>query len=161
MYDYYFEKDVALAYFLWDPGHRHDWEHIVVFTTQGDDAAPVAVAASQHGGYETKAAADVRWDGDRPKMVYHKDGLSTHNFRFASAADDDIENDLGVWFYGPLVSYNGFPSTALRGELMAADFGDANINIKDASFADSLERARGDYVPGFDSSVDDGSPGDP
>ena len=57
-------------------------EHIVVFV-QGDEAK--IVAASAHGDYDTKNAADVRWDGTHPKIVYHKDGGSTHAFRFASA----------------------------------------------------------------------------
>ncbi|KAK6072699.1 hypothetical protein SCUP515_07279 [Seiridium cupressi] len=172
MYDYYFEKDVAIQYFPLDPGHRHDWEHIVIFV---QDGVPKAVAASQHGDYETKAASDVRWDGNHPKMIFHlsaraftdagltldKDGLSTHCFRFANADDDNIENALGEWFYGPVVSYNGFPTTALRDKLMGWDFGSASIGIKDASFQNQLENARKDFVPGFDSGVDDGSPGDP
>ncbi|KAI0382992.1 secreted protein [Hypomontagnella monticulosa] len=158
MYDYYFEKDVAIANFPWDLGHRNDWEHIIVFV-QNDQAK--AVAASQHGDWETKAAADVRWDGTHPKMVYHKDGLSTHNFRFANTDDDNIENATGQWFFGALISYNGFPTTALRDKLFAYDFGSASIAIKDPAFASQLEKARKDLVPGFDSNVDDGSPGNP
>ncbi|KAI6092667.1 secreted protein [Hypoxylon rubiginosum] len=158
MYDYYFEKDVAVANFPFDLGHRNDWEHIIVFV-QGDE--PKAVAASQHGDWQTKAAADVRWDGTHPKMVYNKDGLGTHDFRFANADDDNIENASGAWFYGALVSYNGFPTTALRDKLFAYDFGSATIAIKDPNFQSQLESARADLVPGFDSSVDDGSPGNP
>ncbi|KAI1640138.1 necrosis inducing protein [Biscogniauxia mediterranea] len=169
LYDYYFEKDVAVPNFPLDPGHRHDWEHVVVFA-QGD--VPRVVAVSQHGEYETRDAADVRWDdngGDgggggprHPKVVYHKDGVSTHSFRFAAAADDDVENATGRWFYGPLVSYNGFPSAAVRDRLMAWDFGAANVALKDASYPGQLDRARGDKVDAaFDSNVDDGSPGDP
>ncbi|KAI0130203.1 necrosis inducing protein [Xylariales sp. AK1849] len=158
MYDYYFEKDVALQDVPFDPGHRHDWEHIVIFVQNG---VPKAVAASQHGGYETKAASDVRWDGNHPKMVSHKDGLATHCFRFANTDDDNIENATGEWFYGPWVSYNGFPSTSLRDTLMSHDFGSASIGIKDASFQNQLENARKNFAPGFDSGVDDGSPGNP
>ncbi|KAI1655053.1 NPP1-domain-containing protein [Daldinia decipiens] len=158
LYDYYFEKDVALANFPFDPGHRNDWEHVVVFV-QNDEAKVVAV--SQHGGYQVKSASDVRWDGTHPKVVYNKDGISTHDFRFANEGDDKIENDTGKWFYGALISYNGFPSTALRDKLVAYDFGSANIAFKDSSFSGQLEKARGDLVPGFDSNVDDGSPGNP
>ncbi|KAI5928458.1 NPP1-domain-containing protein [Camillea tinctor] len=162
LYDYYFEKDVAIAHFPLDLGHRHDWEHIAVFA---QDGVAKVVAVSQHGEYEVRDAADVRWDGEgskHPKIVYHKDGLGTHNFRFANAADDAIENATGEWFYGPLVSYNGFPSTAVRDKLMSWDFGDANVALKDSSFPGQLERARGDKVDAaFDSNVDDGSPGDP
>lgn len=158
MYDYYFEKDVALPNVPFDPGHRNDWEHIVVFV-QNDVAK--AVAVSQHGKYQTKQASDVRWDGNHPKTIYNKDGISTHNFRFANEGDEAIENDTGKWFYGALVSYNGFPNTGLRDKLFAYDFGDASIAIKDGNFVRQLELARSDLVPGFDSSVDDGSPGNP
>ncbi|KAI1376744.1 NPP1-domain-containing protein [Hypoxylon crocopeplum] len=158
LYDYYFEKDVAIANFPFDLGHTNDWEHIAVFV-QNDEAKVVSV--SQHGGYQIKAASEVRWDGTHPKTVYNKDGLSTHDFRFANADDDNIENATGQWFYGPLISWNGFPSTALRDELSAHDFGSANFALKDSSFPGQLENARGDLVPGFDSNVDDGSPGNP
>ncbi|KAI1097366.1 secreted protein [Jackrogersella minutella] len=158
MYDYYFEKDVAVANIPIDPGHRNDWEHIVVFV---ENDAAVAVAVSQHGEYQTEAAADVRWDGTHPKAIYNKDGVGTHDFRFANADDDNIENDTGSWFYGALISYNGFPSTDLRDKLFAYDFGSASIAIKDSGFQSNLDKARGNFVPAFDSGVDDGSPGNP
>ncbi|KAI0013875.1 secreted protein [Xylariaceae sp. FL0662B] len=158
-FDYYFEKDVAIADFPFDPGHRNDWEHIVVFV-HNDEAKVVAV--SQHGDYETKNASEVRWDGTHPKTVYHKDGVSTHNFRFANSDDDNIENHSGAWFYGDLVSYRGFPSAAIRDKLLSHDFGSASIGFKDSSFKSHLDKARGDYVVGFDSGKDDEtSPGDP
>lgn len=158
IYDYYFEKDTA---FFGLGGHRHDWEHIAVWVRDG---AAQFVSASQHGDYEIKQAADVRWDGagtTHPKMVYHKDGINTHNFRFANADDDNIENATGAWFYGALVSWNGFPSAELRDKLMATDFGSASIAIKDASYQSHLDESRGDNAPEFDSSLDDDSPGTP
>jgi hypothetical protein len=75
--------------------------------------------------------SDVRWLGTHPKIVYHKDGGLTHAFRFAKAADEKIENHKGVWFRGALVSYNGFPSTAIRDKLCAFDFDEATIAFKD------------------------------
>ncbi|KAI1499940.1 necrosis inducing protein-domain-containing protein [Biscogniauxia marginata] len=159
MYDYYFEKDVAVPKVIDPSGHRHEWEHIVVFV-QGDEAKYVAV--SQHGKYETKAADKVRWDGTHPKVVYNKDGGRTHNFRFANEKDDKIENHKGVWFRGALVSYMGFPSTAVRDALMNNDWGHASVGIKDSSFKGNLDKARGKNLPEFDSGVDrDGSPGNP
>jgi hypothetical protein len=156
LYDYYFEKDVAIPNFL-DPGHTHDWEHIAVWTF---NETPQYVAASQHGKYEIRAARDVGWDGDHPKMVYHKDGVQTHCFRFADASDDRIENHKGVWFRGALVSYNGFPSVALRDMLFAHDFADATIAIKDSTFSGNIIRAKPAAVP-FDPELDFGSPGTP
>ncbi|KAK3936960.1 necrosis inducing protein-domain-containing protein [Diplogelasinospora grovesii] len=155
IYDYYFEKDVAIADF-WDPGHTHDWEHIAVWVK--DDKAQY-VGASQHGNYEIKAAADVRWDGEHPKMVYHKDGLSTHCFRFANTADDNIENAKGVWFRGALVSYNGFP-TGIRDLLYAHDFGDATIALKDSQFPSNIQKSMPSGIT-FDINLDQGSPGTP
>ncbi|KAI1197334.1 necrosis inducing protein-domain-containing protein [Nemania serpens] len=158
VYDYFFEKDVALANFPLDPGHRNDWEHIVVWV---QDGIAKYVAASMHGGYQVKAAADVRWDGNHPKMVYHKDGLSTHAFRFGNTDDDNIENATGSWFYGPLVSWNGFPSTSLRDKLSAYDFGSAGFALKDSAFPGNLNTARATFIPEFDINTDDGSPGNP
>lgn len=155
VYGYYFEKDVALANFL-DPGHRHDWEHIQVWVKDGKAEY---VSASQHGGFEIKKASDVRWEGERPKMVYHKDGVSTHAFRFGNADDDRIENHLGVWFRGALVSWNGFPGNT-RNLLAAHDFGSANWALKDGSFQGSLDRGKPAGIT-FDTGRDEGSPGTP
>ncbi|GAP88473.1 putative secreted protein [Rosellinia necatrix] len=158
VYDYYFEKDVVLANVPFDFGHRNDWEHIVVWAQNGEAKF---VAASAHGEYEIKAASDVRWEGTHPKMVYHKDGLGSHAFRFGNADDDSIENHTGKWFYGALVSWNGFPTTALRDKLSAYDFGSANFALKDGSFPGNLEGSRSASITGFDINKDDGSPGNP
>lgn len=159
VYDYYFEKDVVLPNFPFDGvGHRNDWEHIVVWAQNGEAKY---VAASQHGDYEIKAASDVRWDGTHPKMVYHKDGVGSHDFRFANADDDNIENATGQWFFGDLVSWNGFPSTGLRDKLVAYDFGSATLALKDDQFAGNLNKSKSADITGFDINLDDGSPGNP
>lgn len=155
LYGYYFEKDVAIPNFF-DPGHTHDWEHIAVWTWNG---VAQFVAASQHGNYEIRSASNVRWDGDHPKMVYHKDGASTHCFRFADALDESIENHKGVWFRGALVSYNGFPA-GIRDQLFAHDFGAATIAFKDSTFPGDIVKARPGGVE-FDPNVDFNSPGTP
>ena len=154
MYDYYFEKDVAFENILDVAGHRHDWEHVVVFV-QGGELRLVAVSA--HGEYGKKAAGDssLRIDGGtHAKVVYHKDGAGTHAFRFANANDDNIENHKGVWFRGPLVSWaSGFPGNT-RDVLAAHDFGSASLGIKDSSFANQLGRARNEVVTDFDNNLD-------
>ncbi|KAI1368382.1 necrosis inducing protein-domain-containing protein [Xylaria arbuscula] len=156
VYDYYFEKEhvarLLSTNFPFDLGHRNDWEHIVVWAQNGE---------AKYGDYEIKAASDVRWDGTHPKMIYHKDGISTHAFRFANADDDNIENATGAWFYGDLVSWNGFPSTALRDKLSAYDFGSAHFALMDSSYPGQLDNARDNLIPAFDINVDDGSPGNP
>ena len=155
MYDYYFEKDVGLENIFDVAGHRHDWEHVVVFV-EGDELRLVSVSA--HGEYEKKAATDdtLYIDGDtHAKVVYHKDGAGTHAFRFASKNDDNIENHKGEWFRGPLVGWkSGFPGDT-RNILSAHDFGSANLGIKDDSFSNQLKRARNEVVTDFDDELDE------
>lgn len=152
VYAYYFEKDVAVQHVIDAGGHRNDWEHIIVFVEGGNDARIVAV--SQHKDYDTKNVGDIRWDGEHPKVVYNKDGGSTHDFRFANEGDDAIENAKGVWFRGALVDYGtGFPGNT-RDILMTHDFGAAVIAIKDDSFKTNIDHARNGGAPGFDSGVD-------
>ncbi|KAK3985317.1 necrosis inducing protein-domain-containing protein [Cladorrhinum sp. PSN332] len=159
MYGYYFEKDVAIPYFA-TGGHRHDWEHITVWVNSTTNKAEY-VGASQHGNFEIKAAKDVRWDGEHPKIVYHKDGASTHCFRFGDSSDDKLENHKGVWIRGDLVSYNGFPSTTIRDKLFAHDFGSATIGFKDSTFASHIQKSQHSSITKFDVNLDVGSPGTP
>ncbi|MFJ8331802.1 NPP1 family protein [Streptomyces sp. NPDC094437] len=136
MYASYFEKDQATL----GPaaiGHTHDWEHVVVWVRDNDVQY---VSVSQHSGYQVAARSAVRFDGTHPKVVYHKDGASTHCFRFASANDEPPENATGGWFYPPLVGWNGYPD-GLRDRLMNADFGSATLKIRDVDFANWLDRA--------------------
>ena len=64
-YEHYFEKDVGFQLLWKNFGHRHDWENIVVIVRDGEEQ-PAYVAASAHGGYETKPAGEVRFDGMSP-----------------------------------------------------------------------------------------------
>nr|WP_230676022.1 NPP1 family protein [Bacillus thuringiensis] len=43
---------------------------------------------SAHGNWYTKPRSDVKFSGSHPKIVYHKDGLSTHAFRLANSNDE-------------------------------------------------------------------------
>jgi hypothetical protein len=142
VYASYFEKDQATL----GPaaiGHTHDWEHVVVWTS---DNQVQYVSVSQHSGYQVEPASEIRFDGTHPKVVYHKDGVSTHCFRFANANDDPPENATGAWFYPPLVGWNGYPA-GLRDKLMNADFGSATIKINDARFDDALANSEPSGIP--------------
>lgn len=91
MYGYYFEKDQTLT-----GGHLHDWEFVVVWT---QDDQPKYVSASAHGEYNLRWWDDVRKDGGtHPKIVYHKDGASTHAMRFGNDGDEPPENHDQAWF---------------------------------------------------------------
>ncbi|OBR09206.1 NLP4 protein [Colletotrichum higginsianum IMI 349063] len=160
LYGYYFEKDQVTVCL----GHTHDWEHVVVFVEGG---APRYVSVSAHGRYTTRPWGDVLVEGTHVKVVYHKDGPGTHAFRFAKAEDDARqENHLGKWFYGDLVGWNGFPSTAVRDKMTGKSWGKAKIDFTDERFGDNLKsaiQAQGStpYIIDMDADVDDASPGMP
>ncbi|MEU5890443.1 NPP1 family protein [Streptomyces sp. NPDC047461] len=137
MYGLYFEKDQALANSSIG-GHRHDWEHVVIWVQNG---TVQYVSTSAHGSYSTTATSGVRFDGTHAKIVYHKDGAGTHAFRLANSNDEPPENAKGTWQYPPLVGWNGYPS-GVRDKLVAYDFGSANFALKDANFASDLSKAK-------------------
>lgn len=147
LYGSYFEKDQALPGISLG-GHRHDWEHVVVWV-QGGEAKYVATSA--HGDFDIYAADQMRWEGTHPKVVYHKDGIGTHCFRPATANDEPPENHEHVWQYPALVGWDGYPA-GLREKLSAADFGSANFGLKDGNFVPHLEKALPAGVP-FDPSA--------
>ena len=145
MYTFYFEKDQSTS----GPaalGHRHDWEHIVVWT-QGNTAKYVSVSCHDaykgKGTAETRPAGKVRWEDTHPKVVYHKDGGLTHCFRFANTGDDRIENASGKWHYPSLVGWDNYPP-GIRDKLMNADFGEATIGIRDKNnkFLNELTKSK-------------------
>ena len=163
MYAYYFEVDAIsgdrskplCGTPLANYGHRHDWEHVVVWA-QGDQVR--YVAASMHGGWEVRVAKDVPFEGRHPKIVYHKTARSTHAMRFANIPEDDnpVENHYGRWFYGGLIDYYAFPSNELRVVVTDTDWSKAAPNIRDNGWPDVLKKSMGNFViPGFDVNVDE------
>ncbi|MFV0137742.1 NPP1 family protein [Streptomyces sp. HMX87] len=142
LYGLYFEKDQALPGSSLG-GHRHDWEHVVVWVRDG---TVEYVSTSRHGSYAVHARSAVRFEGTHPKVVYHKDGVGTHCFRLAGANDEPPENHERSWQYPALVGWNGYPA-GLREKLSAHDFGSANFGLKDGSFASQLASAKPAGIP--------------
>lgn len=137
VYGLYFEKDQALPGISLG-GHRHDWEHVVVWV-QNNQAQYVATSA--HGNFNIHHRDQIRWEGTHPKVVYHKDGISTHCFRPATNNDEPPENHKGTWQYPPLVGWNGYPA-GVRDKLVAHNFGSAHFGLKDGSFTSHLAKAK-------------------
>jgi len=137
MYGLYFEKDQALAGSSIG-GHRHDWEHVVVWVQNGQAQY---VSTSAHGGFSVYSRDQVRWDGNHPKVVYHKDGASTHAFRLGNSNDEPPENDRHTWQFPALVGWNGYPA-GVRDKLTQYDFGSANFGLKDGNFNAHLAKAK-------------------
>lgn len=144
MYASYFEKDQA-ALGGGSAGHRHDWEHVVVWV-HNDQAE--YVSTSEHGGFKVHKSADLPFEDTHPKVVYHKDGVSTHCFRAAKndGGDEPPENHKGAWQYPTLVGWDGYPE-GLRDKLTQADFGSATLGIKDDQFNGHLEKAKPSEIP--------------
>jgi hypothetical protein len=136
VYASYFEKDQAIPGPV-SPGHRHDWEHVVVWVKDG---RAEYVSTSAHGGFTVHHRDDLPWDGTHPKIVYHKDGIGTHCFRAANGNDEPPENHQGVWQFPALVGWDGYPA-GVREKLVQADFGSATLGIRDDTFDDHLAKA--------------------
>ncbi|MEV0617465.1 NPP1 family protein [Nonomuraea sp. NPDC050404] len=149
MYASYFEKDQST---YWPTGHVHDWEHVIVWVSNNQARY---VSASAHGNWNTQPASNVRFDpsGTHPKIVYHKDGGSTHAFRFANPSDDAIENHTGGWFYPRLIGWNGYPGVSggdvsFRNTFVYhTDFGSAHLEIGTESMQYQLNRAKPGGIP--------------
>ncbi|KAK0620544.1 necrosis inducing protein-domain-containing protein [Immersiella caudata] len=143
MYDYYFEKDTSQTSGV--GGHKHDWEHIAVWTRDGRIEY---VAASAHGGYKVTQRDDVFFNsdqgGEHPLIVYHKDSVFTHAFRFANKKDvEKPENHKGVFWRGTLVGWEGFPEVGIREALVAHEWeGPAAMAISDENFAGEIQKAK-------------------
>ncbi|MCK9900168.1 hypothetical protein CC117_12685 [Parafrankia colletiae] len=138
LYGLYFEKDQATI-----GGHRHDWEHVVVWV-QNNQAQYVSTSA--HGNFNIYPSSQIRWDGTHPKIVYHKDGVSTHCFRPANSGDEPPENAYHTWRYPPLVGWGGYPS-GIRDILAAANWGSAVFGLKDGNFNNHLAAAKPAGIP--------------
>ncbi|GAA3419138.1 NPP1 family protein [Streptosporangium vulgare] len=68
------------------------------------------VSTTQHSSVVTYPRSQVRFDGSHPKVVYHKDGASTHFIRLANGNDEPPETitTTGVilrWWTGTLAQY--------------------------------------------------------
>lgn len=149
LFGYYFEVDHKETC----GGHRHDWEHVVVWV---EGTTIRYVAASAHGGYDVRSVDEIMMEGDHPKIVYHRDGSSTHAMRFAQEDDDTpVENHTGSWFYGGVIDYYGFPTEDLRSAMLGNDWGSGKIDFSDERIAEALDKAKGGNDIPLDTGVDD------
>lgn len=150
-YELYFEKDQAIGgSFL--GGHRHDVETVIVWTGKINDQNDFIshVSTSAHGKYTTRPLAQVLMQGTHPLVVYHKDGIGTHAFRFASTEDKSRVEFLGNWgqFHAPdIISHYSATAAAWNSDetvryranreyrlaLEASSFGSASFKTRNDS----------------------------
>jgi len=150
MYALYFmkDKDLPLNQIEGLGGHRHDWEFALVWTTNG---TLTHASFSAHGKVTTKAANDLYFDGWCPectKIVYHKDGGSTHSMRFAGK-DEPPENHLHRWMTPTVVDWHRLPAL-IRSTLNTYDFGHANCSVNDNNFPSEISKSPPTGYPGGD-----------
>lgn len=86
MYDYYFEKDTAVEHVADVGGHRHDWEHIIVFTHCFRFARADDDRIENHKGVWLRGAR-VNWQGLEDAGV--RGTLIRHDFGKAHMAIED------------------------------------------------------------------------
>jgi hypothetical protein len=138
MYALYFLKDQVVAgadAF----GHRNDWEFALVWVKNG---VLTHASYSSHGNVTTTSKANLYFDAgaeNNVKIVYHKDGGSTHAFRFAKK-DEKAENPEKKWVTPTLVDWyemkgdGNITNAALRQQLNTYDYGKANCSFNDKNF---------------------------
>ena len=149
-YALYFMKDQVVAgadAF----GHRHDWEHAMVWTKNG---VMTHGAYSSHGDMFTKPTAELPVDAmGRLKIVYHKDGGLTHALRFAKPGEI-AENPYGEFVLPPLTSWftltgDSLSNQQMRDKLNSYDYGSATIPSKDSNFVSTLNNNRPSGYPQY------------
>lgn len=134
MYALYFMKDKDLIVNIF--GHRHDWEFALVWTT--NDKLTHAYA-SKHSGGDLKPVSGLHFDVWCPecvKVVYHKDGPTTHVMRFADE-NEKAENHTKYWVKPPIVDWWLLPAE-IRSKLNTANFGQADCSVCDARFPSAI-----------------------
>lgn len=147
-YALYFEKDQVFDWF--GGGHRHDWEHAAVWTTNG---VVTHGSYSAHGDLFTKAASELPFEGSHLKIVYHKDGILTHALRFAKD-NEYAENPYGSFITPTIISWyqlegDGLSNQEMRNRLNSYDYGSATIPMKDSNFKNNLNDYRPSGYPAF------------
>ena len=144
----YFLKDQILDGI--NSGHRHDWEHVAVWTRDG---VVTHGSYSAHGDLYQAEADSLEQEAGHLKFVYHKDGLLTHAMRFAKQ-DEQAENPAGQFVTPTLISWyrmqgDGVDNQTLRDKFNSFDFGSANVPLKDRNFLTNLNAARPSGYPAF------------
>lgn len=150
-YALYFEKDQLFHYF--GGGHRHDWEHAVVWTKNG---VVTHGSYSAHGDLFTKTASELPFENGHLKIVYHKDGVTTHAFRFAKS-NEYAENPYGSFLTPTIISWyqvegDGVTNQQMRNKLNSYNYGSATIPMKDSNFLANVNNNLPSGYPSFNSS---------
>ncbi|KUF85543.1 hypothetical protein AM588_10000934 [Phytophthora nicotianae] len=129
MYSWYFPKDSPSSRM----GHRHDWEHAIVFIDNPEVAEPkiLACSVSSHSGYKIYNPCPP-WviDGTSLKVRYKHAWPLNH--------DLDTTGDAGT--FQDLIMWDQMSNDARRA-LNSVHFGKANTPFNDGNFRPKLKKA--------------------
>ncbi|PLK50574.1 NPP1 family protein [Uliginosibacterium sp. TH139] len=131
-------------------GHRHDWEHAAVWTKNG---VVTHAGYSAHGKLYNAEIGTLAQQSGHVKIVYHKDGVSTHALRFASSGEA-AENSYGSFVAPQIISWyalkgDGVSNATMRANLNSFDYGSASIPLKDSNFLSNLNTYKPASYPSF------------
>ncbi|OWZ08057.1 Necrosis inducing protein NPP1 [Phytophthora megakarya] len=129
MFCWYFPKDEPSS----GIGHRHDWEHVIVWIDNPAVDSPkiLAVTPSAHSGYHKYAPPNpATIDGNSTKVAYESKWPMDH--ALDSTTDGGDFQDLIMW---DQLSENA------RRALNSVNFGSANTPMNDGNFQPKLGRA--------------------
>lgn len=145
MYALYFMKDQVLDMAPRWPiaGHRHDWEFALVWTKDGDITH---ASYSTHGQVVTRPIETLHvaeGKSSNVKVVYYKDGLGTHAFRFAKVRE--AQNRGIRWHTPTIVDWSSMASELvsnadLRELFNNHPFGKANCSFNDHNFPKEIAK---------------------
>ncbi|KAF1320263.1 Necrosis-inducing protein, partial [Globisporangium splendens] len=130
MYSWYFPKDSPVT----GLGHRHDWEHVVVWIDNPaiDNPTILAVTPSAHSGYEKYAPPKSDTvDGTSAKVDYSSSYIVINHALDSTTTAGEKQ---------PLIMWEQMTEAA-RTALENTDFGDANVPMKDGNFLNKLANA--------------------
>lgn len=130
MYAWYMPKDQPNSGNV-AGGHRHDWEHIVVWLDDANKANPtlLGAAASSHSGYTTTKTPQTI-DGTHPQVEYFTNFPTDHELQFKTSPGK--EYPMWDWATMPDVTKNALATT---------NWGKANVPFIDANWEPKLDKA--------------------
>ncbi|KAG2516475.1 hypothetical protein BBO99_00007842 [Phytophthora kernoviae] len=129
MYSWYFPKDSPSP----GLGHRHDWEHAIVWIDNPDVENPkiIGAATSSHNGYEKYSSVPASClEGDALKVEYFCDWPMNHEMQLTDT----------VGGFQDLVMWDQMTDEA-RQALNTVSFGKANCPFNDGNFGGKLDKA--------------------
>ncbi|TMW58384.1 hypothetical protein Poli38472_009943 [Pythium oligandrum] len=130
----------------YDPaGHRHDWEHVTVWTTDG------IVTHGSAGAKQTEPLGGIPKQDQHLMFVYYK-----HKMQIALAVDaKGAENAYAKFVLPPVVSWytmkgdGDLNNEKLRNTMSNLNFGSAHNPLVDANFLRNLNDAKPKEYPTF------------